>query len=101
MCQTKNDKYINQFAQCNGEWDENANKLNVKRTFFRGEIKTQTLAFMNNGIQNIFQMNRMSSDPDFITFVWVSMMICAAVPNERMNYAACGIFCILDISNAL
>lgn len=61
-------------------------KLNVKRALLGDETKSHTLTFINKGIWNFHQMNLMSTDLDFITFVWVFMIMCANIPNESMNY---------------
>lgn len=75
-------------------------KLNVKTALLGDETKSHTLTFINKGIWNIHQMNLMSTDLDFITFVWAFMIMYANTPNESMNYNVCLLY-ITDFNYAL
>lgn len=50
-----------------------------------GKTKSHILTFINKDTWNFCQMNLMSADLDFITFVWVFMIVCTDVPTESIN----------------
>lgn len=62
-------------------------KLNVKELSLGGEMKSLILTFMNKDAWNFCQMNLLSADLAFITFVWVLMILCTGVPTESIPYA--------------